>query len=95
MKFYQTTDMSIGQVMKNHITNNDKESKETTRKKQPQTVKPSRPMFMTYYEKYKLIVFALISELKIVEVKQNGQKKTFQTVASWPLEPKAIRDGEK
>ena len=32
------------------------------------------------------IVFALLKEVKIVEVKQNGQKKTFQTMGSHILE---------
>lgn len=85
MKQYQTTDMSIGQVMKNYITKTDKDSKETQRKHIPKTVKPSKPMFMTYYKKDKLVVFALLGELRIVQVKQNGQKKTFHTVASYNL----------
>ena len=69
MKFYQTTDMSIGQVMKKYTNTKDKESKETTRKKYSHIMKPSQPMFMTYYKKDKLIVFALLNEIKIVEVK--------------------------
>ena len=34
-------------------------------------------MFMTYYVKLQLVIFALLGEIKIVQVKQNGQKKTF------------------
>jgi len=61
------------------------------------TVKPSRPMFMTYYAKLQLVIFALIGEIKIIEMKQNGQKKTFQTLASHTLEhlPVAMDVGSK
>lgn len=43
-------------------------------------------MFMTYYKKLQLVIFALLGEVKIVQVKQNGQKKTFQTMASHLLD---------
>ena len=62
-----------------------------------QPVKPSRPMLMTYYNKLQLVVFALIGEVKIIEMKQNGQKKTFNTMASHSLEhlPVAMDVGQK
>lgn len=60
--------------------------REATRKAGLKTVKPSRPMFMTYYKKLHLVVFALLGEIKIIQMKQNGQKKTFQEMASHQLE---------
>lgn len=77
MKFYQTQDVSIGTIMKTHLSKREKESTTTTRKLVTKTAKPSKPMFMTYYKKLQLVIFALLGEIKIVQVKQNGQKKTF------------------
>ena len=42
-------------------------------------------MFITYYKKDNLVIFALLGEIKIVKVMQHGQKKTFQTAASYVL----------
>ena len=55
--------------MNNYIAKTDKDAKETTRKLVPKSVKPSKPMFMTYYKKDKLVVFALLGEVKVVQVK--------------------------
>lgn len=62
---------------KNHEKKNEKDSSQITRKKALKSVKPSRPMYMSWYEPEMCIVFALLGEIKIVQVKQNGQKKTF------------------
>ena len=86
LDFYKPKDLSIGEIMKNYVTRADKDAKETVRKLAPKTVKPSQPMFMTFYKKCNLVVFALLGEVKIIQVKQNGQKKTFHTVASFVLE---------
>lgn len=72
--------------MENHTKKNDKDGAQVTRKLALKTVKPSRPMYMTYYEKKQLVIFALLGEVKIVQVKQNGQKKTFQTMCHHMLE---------
>ena len=77
MRFYQTQDMSIGQVMRPYKNEKSKEDQKKNKKLAPKTSKPSKPMFMTYYVKLQLVIFALLGEIKIVQVKQNGQKKTF------------------
>ena len=43
-------------------------------------------MFMTYYKKQHLVVFALLGEVKIIQMKQNGQKKTFAEQAAHTLD---------
>lgn len=50
-------------------------------------MKPSRPMFMAHYSKddNELVIFALLKEIKVIEMKQNGQKKTFNPVCSYGL----------
>ena len=58
--------------MRRHINKKEGDSLRAVKKRATVAVKPSRPMFMTYYKKLSLVVFALLDEVKIVMVRQNG-----------------------
>ena len=51
MSFYNTQEVSIKNIMDAHTKNNEKDSSMITRKHASKPVKPSRPMFMSYYSK--------------------------------------------
>ena len=48
---------------------------------------------MTYYKPQELIVFALLGEIKIVNIRQSGSKKTFPTVAHWVFDSTSLPIG--
>ena len=86
-QFYEAEDVSLKQLMEMHNKGKEKELTPRTRQKTQQKIKPSRPMFMAHYSKNEmdLVIFALLTEVKVIEMKQNGQKKTFNPVCSYGL----------
>ena len=59
-----------------------------TMRKVQHKFKPSRPMYISHYDKNEvdLIIFALLTEIKVIAMKQNGQKKTFITMTNYGLD---------
>ena len=49
--------------------------KDTQKKKFFKSTQPSYPMCMTFFEPLNLCIFALVSDIVIYDIQQNGQKK--------------------